>query len=584
MSTSTLPQPGTIEIEDDQLNRKEDENTIEIEDDQLNREEDEQKNKEKAQIDGYITECRSIYQHRLVSGKTREEYEDMWQGMRERGEIKYMSENSRFLYKMISEAENYERTFKLQLDEATKQKWIGKRTQGNWMKRFNDPAVVEHERKKWIEEEFPKYLAGWQETASVRKDVWKLVKELKVDEKDIPELKDVLKVQDFLSLHFLERQNKIYTAKAALIAYKEMEQVFLSSIERQLKTAITNGYMHPHKIGKWLARVMESKKPHSYATDVLGPCMKRWEAVKGRYNAVMPDLKQEPGKMRGFKQISDKGFLLLDYDARIAFVEEAESRLASDVNEEGPLAALRLDIRHAMDTGDWEEAESLLSDAQKLDSDDKAVRSMARYLETHRTDKNKKQAEQIDEQVEKKNKGMEALTNLRDIMGKLPTNMRAMTEKALNSSNPNTLKRLWQCFYNRHWVIVNGYSTPPKDKEEGEKEINHLETENSIPNGNGSGFIRRTIKGDTATDAAIRDDCEDPQVLYTNGSGLTEVYEGIERNADNPKFGYWTTLVDDDVPYELLREAVMNHMYHIKKNAKDMREAGLMYSSNGTPF
>jgi hypothetical protein len=73
-------------------------------------------------------------------------------------------------------------------------------------------------------------------------------------------------------------------------------------------------------------------------------------------------------------------------------------------------------------------------------------------------------------------------------------------------------------------------------------------------------------------------------VIHTNRSGIADTYESVRINADNALFGYWTSIVDDDVPYPLLREAILNHMYPLKKHFQAMRKAGLMYSSHGTPF
>ena len=566
MSTTTLPKPGTTDVQDSRLAE----------------EEGDQKSKEEAQIEGYITEGRTIYHHRLVSYKTREDYEKMWQEMKVKREVKEMSENSRFMYEMITEAESYERRFKLQLGEAVKQKWIGKKTQDNWMKRFNNPNLPEWERKKWVQEEFPQYLTGWEGTANVRKEVWKLAKELKVNEKDVPELKGVLKIQDFLSLHFHDRKHKIHTAKAALLAHKKNEQALLGEVRNTLETAEQNGYIHSSKVGPWMRRVMESGNPKEFLKAVLRPYINNWMKVRGRFDVVTPQLKDRKDITRGFKQINVNQFLLLEFEQRIAYVEEAESRLESDVNEPGKLAGLRLDIRHAMDTGDWEYAELLLIEARKLDPDDKAVRSMGRYLETHRTDQ--QEEEGVDEKTEKKNSGMEALIKLREIMQQLPPNMRTMTEKALNSPKANTLKRLWQGYYNVHWVITHGYSTPEMDKEQGESEWNKEQTENRIANGHQWTHERNIIKGSTTNTMGIRDECKKPQQIYTNREGLTETYKAFERNADNPQFGYWTSIVDDEIPYESLREAVTNHMWAIRQNARILRESGLMYSSHGIPF
>jgi hypothetical protein len=111
-----------------------------------------------------------------------------------------------------------------------------------------------------------------------------------------------------------------------------------------------------------------------------------------------------------------------------------------------------------MDTYDWDTATDLLEEAKKIDPQDKAVLSMEYYLFTHRPKEEQKQQIQSE--------GMHALTAIREIMEQLPENMRIMTSKALQDPNPNTLKRLWQLYYNRHWVITHGYSNPEHEREE----------------------------------------------------------------------------------------------------------------------
>jgi hypothetical protein len=533
-----------------------------------------------AQIDQYIGECRSMYQSKLINRKTQEEYDKMWLELRAERKVEYMKENIAKLYETISEAQDYEADFRRTLDQGVRQGWMNEDNKKEWIDRFNDEKVLEWDRKKWLREKFPEYVSNWQQVSRDRTDVLELAKKLGITAKQVPELNDLLNQSAFLGFHYRTRLHKVGKVKALLLSYDKKMEKFLSFIEEELESWVGKGIMHSSKVGPWMRRVMESDNPEAFASKVLYPFKNNWQEARDRYDAVMPELKKEKDKMRGFKPVSANKFLLMDYDQRIAYVEEAESRLESDVNEEGELAKLRLDIRHALDTEDWEEAETLLGEAQAIDADDKAVRSMGRYLATHRKD-NLKGEEQ--EKTEAKNKGMEALRSQQEIMSKIPTNQRTMTEWAMHSTNPNAVKRVWQVLYNRHWVITHGYSTAQKDQEESFKEENKEETEESIANGHDWRFARRLIKGDTANDKGIRDECVKPQVIYTNRGGLRQVFNGVERNADNAKFGYWTTLIDDEVPYESLRES-LQFMYDIRKNDRLMREAGIVYTSHGTPF
>lgn len=470
------------------------------------------------------------------------------------------------------------------LDELDKS--VSKRTIKELQEKFWDENTHYKQREHYVLHVLPERIEKWKMVRMQRDRLLKHPGFARLQRNKIRGFAAFMDIDKFLALKYPERKGMTDMIESLLNAQASKLEQQHRKTEAELRGYVSDGRMHQSKVGTWLRRIFTPdatpERIEEFMKTVLRPYAENWKQARHAFNEVTKQMNKE-GVPRGLNRLSLGQFLLLEYDQRIAYIDEADSRLKNDVNEKTPLAALRLDIRHAMDTGHWEEAELLLEKARKIDVNDKAVRSMGRYLETHRTDKKEKEGEQVDEKIEKNNKVMEALLNLRSIMGKLPPNMRVMTEKALNSSNPNTLKRLWQCFYNRHWVIMNGYSTPKMDREESESEINQQQTDERIANGHEQKFERNSIKGKTANDAGIRDECEEPQVLYTNRSGISEVYEGVERNADNAKFGYWTTIVDDEVPYELLREAVLSHMFHIKQNAKILRESGLSYSSYGNP-
>lgn len=477
----------------------------------------------------------------------------------------------------------YERFMNPLLEELDKS--VSARTIKELQEKFWDENVGYKEKERYILTVLPERIGKWKAVRQQRERLLKHPGLKKLKSGKVKGLSDFLDNDKFLALKYPHRKGIADMVESILNAQdKNMEQLH-RTVEVELRGYVTDGRLHQTKVGTWLRRVFTADATvegiHDFMKNTVRPYAENWKVARHDFNEVTKQMNKE-GVPRGLRRLSLNQFLLSEYDQRLAYIDEAESRLKDNVNEKGPLADLRLDIRHAMDTGDWEEAETLLLKARSIAPDDKAVRSMARYFETHRPDE--KEEKEGSEVTDKLNKASEALLNLRSIMNKLPSNMRSMTEKALHSSNPNTLKRLWQCFYNRHWVISNGYSTPLIDQKESAKESNKEQTAERIANGHEREFERNTIKNETANDAGILDECIEPQVLYTNRSGIGEVYEGVERNADNAQFGYWTTIVDDEVPYNLLREAVLNHMYDIKQNAKILRESGISYSSYGIPF
>ena len=461
-------------------------------------------------------------------------------------------------------------------------KTISERTIKELREKFRDSSTDFKTKEKYVQQNLPERIKEWRAVKAqrdrlrdtllvdpaMRKMVGARVKDLAV----------LMEEDAFVALKYPRRKGLANEVESIIRASK-LDMLSLHKQYRgELESYAGDGRMHPSKVGNWLNRIFTKNATiegvRTYMDLVVRPNAKRWQKARWDLDIINQKM-NDKGIPRGLHRLTLNEFLLREYDQRIAYLDEANSRINSNVNEPGRLAGLRLDIRHAMDTYDWEYAEELLYEAKKIDPYDKAVQSMERYFETHRPKEEKKEHDSQE--------ATEALLTVRDIMSKLHPNMRWMTEKALLDPNPNTLKRLWQEFYNRHWVVLHGYSDPLTDQQEGESEWNQEQTENRIANGHDWTPERNIIKGGTANRSGIRDHCVKYQVIHTDKSGLRETYESVRINADNPQHGFWTSIVDEDVPHEQLRESVINLMYPLKKNASILRKAGLMYSSHGSP-
>lgn len=453
-------------------------------------------------------------------------------------------------------------------------KTISKRVLEEMNKKFKDSNVDYKQKESYIQRILPERIREWKKVKERRDFLMKHPNLKKITSKQVKNLGAFLDEKRFIDLKYPDRKGLTDLIESLLTAKDRDLEHLHRDLEKELQSYVADGRLHPAKVGTWMKRIFTknatAEEIEAFMEHTVRPFAENWKEARSRLNQVNKDMNLK-GVPRGLQRLSLGQFLFMEYDQRRAYLDEAESRLGGDVNEDSDLARLTLDVRHALDTKDWETARVLLEKAQEINPEDKRVKSMMNYLLTYGPNAESSDADD----------GINALHEVRAIVNKLPPNMRWMTEKALNHPNPNVLKRLWQGFYNRHWVITHRYSTEAMDKQQGESEWNKEQTHNRIANGHDWKHERNIIKGDTAHERGVRDDCLKPQQIYTDSSGKDQVYKAFERNADNSLFGYWTTIIDNDVPYGKLREHVLNDMYPLKKYAGIMRAAGIPFTSHG---
>jgi len=403
------------------------------------------------EIDDAIVRCRGLLQNPLISDRTRREYDRMFEELRAERNVGWMRQNVSLLAKTIGKAQSYKEKFTRQLNEAVRNKWISTESKEKWWNRFNDPNLLELERKSWIEDDkgsdsLKGMMDRWKAVAEKRAEVEKLAKEKGITAKDIPELNDVLNVEAFLSFHYQTRVHKVAKVRSLILAHKENKTTFITFIEAELEGAVSAGYMHTSKVGEWMERVMDSKEPEKFAAKVLYPFMKNWREVKADFDRLNDALDRQ-GIPRGFRPVNATDFLLMDYKKRTSYcafawlqLEDSEGEYETDKR----LSALKLQIRYHLNEEDWEMAEDKLGDAEHIRSDDRELQSMREYLKCHRVEEQDDAKEPLDPNALQK--------DMRTMVDMIPDNKtRAITSKAL-TEGPAVFARWKQTMYNLVWL------------------------------------------------------------------------------------------------------------------------------------
>lgn len=523
-------------------------------------------------IDDAISRCRELLRNPLFNDRTRRDYDKMFHELREERRVEWMRDNVGYLIDTIGKAESYKQRFANDLNKAVAQNWISRESMSRWWDRFNDPNVLEYERKAWLEKEFPAMLKNWQETAEKRTAVEKLARERGLTAKDIPELADIFNVKGLLSQHYLSRKNKIDKAMALVQAHKKDKKTFLRFIEKELDDAVSAGWMHGSKVGAWMERVMNSDDPEAFASKVLHPFLKNWKEARADFDRLNKALDRQ-GVPRGFRPVNEDDFLLMDYKQRTSYCALAWIRLEDAEESDRKLASAKLRIRHNLDTKDWEGAEEDIGRALGEWPDNRELHSMKTFLDSHRPK---------EESAEKKERpdpdGI--LRNLRSMFSSIQGELHPMyVEAAL--AGPKVFNRFLQISYNRVWVHENGYADPSTEIVNARDEFNQAMTEQYMKHGHSNGIEHNIVDGATAAEEAIRYESKKPQMLYVGTLGRNAVMEAVKDNADNEDFGYGTSLVPKNTHYDIQARIVKNLHYPMKSALRQLDAMGYRFTPAG---
>lgn len=507
------------------------------------------------QIDDAINDCRTLYMHPLISQRTRKEYEEMWNGLKEKGDVEKIRENITYLRQTISEAESYRQSFERELRDAVKNKWINEASAKKWRDRFDDPNLLEWTRKEWItgndEQGFSTLLKNWKKVAEEQEEVEKIAKKKSLTTKDIPELETIFEKDAFLALHYRERKDAVKKARALIIGHEKQQTVLLRSVEKELQQVAQQGALHPAKIGKWMKLVITQEDPQQFVQSVLHPFMQNWSEVRGEFDRVNSAM-DDAGIPRGFRPVKEMDFLLMDYKKRTAYCALAWLRLEDAEEQDKHLAALKLRIRHNIDTEDWDGATTELNEALKIDPANRELRSMQTYIDCHARDA-------AIEQKESPNP-YELNAKLMTLTSQLPGEVRGLYVTCMEKG-PAYFNRLLQVMYNRVWF----YEVARIDAQ---KERQLLDKVRGQP---GSSIMDMQSIGQDGALNAIANHAD----------------EHAGRNAPNlnanEAWGYLATLIPP-IPFALHNMIVKNLHYPMKSTLRELHAMGYSFSAAGHPI
>jgi hypothetical protein len=386
-------------------------------------------------IDELIGRCKdrlSGVSDKLLSSATKSGLVDMYRGLRADAEndelrterLQWMRDNVSNLQETIVKAASQRERFEADLTSAVSQKWLSADSAARWMRRFEDPSLLEMYRSAWLKNEWEGFKHRWKGLAADRKRVLDRAAAQGIAAKDVPELAILAKDDTFLSdrLSYHERRSMVDAAAAAVEAAGTGMTVELRKTEAMLLPASKgpDRYLHPGKVGQWMQRAVKSGDPVAFRESVIKPFMKNWRAARGRYDGLAKRY-QADGKPDGCAPMGLNAFLEGSFDARTAVLEEWENRLDASARmrtvDSDAFEKDKMEIRRSVDLKDFDVAQAKLDAAFAKKPNDKDLKSIAAHLAAVRAETEEAKTEETTEH----DRTAQALEGLRAMQKGVPS-------------------------------------------------------------------------------------------------------------------------------------------------------------------
>ena len=462
------------------------------------------------------------------------------------------------------------------LDECNKGV-ISVRVVQDLSQKFRDEHADYKARESYIQSILPKRIEEWRKVKRQRDRLLKHRNLPSLTNAQVLNLKLFLNEKSFLDLKYPERKGLADAVEAALTACDQGMELRHEEARKELEGYVHQGFMHASKVGSWMLRIFKKNSTPEeidlFMKKVVRPNALRWEEARDKF-LDLEETMDKNGTPRGMPRISLEEFLLKTYKQKTSYLSLLELRLEDIPEKNQRLAALKLSIRHNLDTEDWEGAEEELRDAMRIGPDDRELRSMRAFIRNHRPNNGTKQKENPDP--------TKILEDMRTMIHAMPTDLQWLYTRAA-MDGPLVFNQLLRLSYNRVWVHEHGYATQAADVQNAEDEHNKTLTRHYMEEGHSRLFERNIIDGDTSAEGAIRDKCTKPQMLYVGSMGKEATLRKIRKNAEDWGFGYWTTLIPDGVDFSIHRSIVKEQHHRLKSGMRMLDRMGYRYTSSGEP-
>lgn len=491
------------------------------------------------------------------------------------------------------------------IDRAERNKWILPSTAAEWRAKMKRGTW--QEKKAFITgtdeasnaHTLRAFYRNWKEISILYKDVLGREKALgitKEDRQKYPQLAD-FHHPDMTSgkLKYLERRWRVEKALAFLKTFKAGAKVESAQTKTELASRARSEIMNAvhakavdeTKAMRWLEErvlVKPTKQLEKYIAVDLRSYVQNCIHTRVDFDHVESKMSKNPPQ--GFNRITPAKFLTLTLNQRRSYVEQAKQRLhLAEAPSPREMENLKLGIRHALDTKDWEEAEELLTQARKLLEHGKAserdrfeLDSMQRYVKEFRA------KEQKDQQPLQS--ARETLEQMRAAFAQIPSSLKPLYLAAM--SDPDKLDAVAACTYNRVWCREHGHLTDNREKELEQQSTTETQTlaASGAPRKKGLDNVKLGVVVDRQHEPAVRryDQGEwAPTVIHMPPNTHANFLSLLETRKNNHAFRYWTTLIPTDVTYEEQLHLVRSINKVLKRGARTLKEHGLMFTESGPP-
>lgn len=425
--------------------------------------------------------------------------------------------------------------FQKDLEKAKNEGLISGKSVKKWVARFQDPRTHPTAKAYFVNQQFPSYMEGWRAVTKKRTDLMAspLFSELK--ESDVKGLSDFKDDKKFIELHFDKKSNLCQLVENAIKAKKTGNEAWHGEVSSLLQAAAASGYISADRTGELLQNMQLAGRS---VKEVRG-FIKTWAKDRFRFDQVHG--RMAAGKVpQGLTRLSEQQFLMLKWEQRQSYIEEAERRLNVEERHKGGAFQDRAGkVRHALDTEQWDEARMFLKEAwatAESEEDMAEIRSMEKYL------KNFGEESADDGNEDKRQKMLAAVQKIDAAMHEMPDEAMPFYREVFKKEDPNDVRCLGVLLYNVEWCLQRGYL--PRDLGKAEEKAKYDTRSRLEPAG--PKHIDGALEFNDVSEhgsSAIPEDRWGPNVMCTTSSEASKMADSIHRNKNDFAYWYWGDLV-----------------------------------------
>ncbi len=477
---------------------------------------------------------------------------------------------------------NHELIPQLQAARTSSPPLISQASYDRWIKRFKDQDVHYKTKEAFVRKDLPARFGKLQEIQLKRADLLKNPDINKLSSSEVKDLDKFLTNEKFVTLHWTRRADLVAAVNAALTAKERNMGNLHANAKEKLESLASEYILSRSKIGRWMQRIFakdnKEEKIRTFLfteeTNSLHALAKSWREAKQHFDKI--EAKRERlGTPPSFRFVSIDVFLGWSFDKRTSYLTEADNRFSSFENERYDF----LQIRHALDSKDWEEAGDLIAQAKKkklTKPDEAKLASMESFFRAH-----SKQAPKAKEkQTESPD---DVLSKMRNALNQI--GYASIKDRYVHAMNHDysTLWALCTMYYNWQWCRERGYSSDEMDASL--KENAKEQTYDHIEHGQPKGHVINEMTSDTSMKPAARDDqhTKSAQGIFvdetTDNSVLIEKF--VKPNRYNRAVWYWTRFMEKNIPYGHMQYVIQHVHPVIKSGMRKLDEMGVRYTDSG---